>query len=64
MNTYLSKNFSIWRDIQALVIGLEDAVQGFARYHKYTVGSELRQGAQRVLSYVSQAIYQCENAII
>lgn len=61
MNTYLSKNFPIWRDSQALLIELEGVVQGFSRYHKYTIGSELRMGAQRVLNYVTHAINQSEN---
>lgn len=61
MDPYLSKNFPIWRDSQALVLELERAVKGFARYHKYTIGSELRLGAQRVLNYVSHAINQSEN---
>ena len=46
VNPYLGKNFPIWRDAQALMILIEQAVNGFSRYHRYTFGSELRLGAQ------------------
>ena len=38
----------IWRDTQRLLLETESTVRGFARYHKYTVGLELRQQAMRL----------------
>lgn len=35
----------IWRDAQRLLVWAEQAVRGFARYHKYTVGTQIRQQA-------------------
>lgn len=58
INAYLSKNFPIWRDAEQLVLCIEQAVRQFARYHKYTLGSELRQLASAVLSNVTHAINQ------
>jgi lipid-binding SYLF domain-containing protein len=34
--------FSIYCDATRLVIEMEDAVRDFPRYHKYTLGSEMR----------------------
>lgn len=38
----------IWRDANQLLVAIELAVRGFARYHKYTVGVELRNTCLRV----------------
>lgn len=57
-NAYLSKNFAIWRDAEQLVIQTEQAVRQFSRYHKYTLGTELRQMAMQVLSNTTHAINQ------
>jgi hypothetical protein len=34
---------------------LEQVVRGFARYHKYSLGADLRDGARRVLKLVVRA---------
>jgi hypothetical protein len=62
LNSYLNKNFPIWRDAEALVIQVELAVRQFPRYHKYTLGTELRQLAMQVLSNVTHAINQKQGA--
>lgn len=36
------KNLPIWRDAMRLAVEMEVAVRGFPRYHKYTLGTELR----------------------
>ena len=33
----------LWRDSQRLLLEVEQAVRGFTRYHKYSLGAELRQ---------------------
>ena len=38
----------IVRLAERLVVALEECVRRFARYHKYTLGTELRQQAQQV----------------
>src|SRR5690554_4947760 len=38
-----------------LAVHLEQAVRRFSRYHKYTLGSELRQTAQRLCRLVARA---------
>ncbi len=42
----------IWRDANQLLVAIELAVRGFARYHKYTVGGELRNTCLRVCQAV------------
>ena len=39
-----------------LAVHLEHAVRQFPRYHKYTLGSELRQTAQRLCRLVAHAL--------
>ena len=45
----------IWRDAQLLLVWAEKVVRGFARYHKYTVGTQIRQQAMRVCRGVLRA---------
>lgn len=45
----------IWRDAMRLVVVLEEAVRGFPRYHKYTLGSDLRAQARRVCRLILRA---------
>jgi len=45
----------IWRDAGRLLLELEQAVRGFPRYHKYTVGSELRSTALRLCQTIHRA---------
>jgi len=42
------QHLPIWRDANRLLVLLEQAVRGFPRYHKYTLGSDLRRQAMRV----------------
>ncbi len=44
MNQYHRK-FPVYRDATRLVTEIEQAVQVFPRYHKYTLGSEMRRTA-------------------
>ena len=58
MNIYLSKQFPIFRDAEQLLIVIEQVVRTFSRYYKYTLGSELRILASKVLTNVTHAINQ------
>lgn len=40
---------------ESLVVQIEQVVRRFSRYHKYTVGAELRQAAMRVAEYAHRA---------
>ena len=42
------RHLPIWKAAMDLAVHLEHAVRRFARYHKYTLGTELRQTAQRL----------------
>ncbi len=46
----------IWCDSQLLLVEVEQAVRQFPRYHKYTIGTDLRQRAIRILRLLTRAI--------
>jgi hypothetical protein len=48
--------FPIFRDATRLVLEIEKAVQMFPKYHKYTLGSEMRQSAYDLLIAITYAI--------
>ena len=48
------RHLPIWKDAMDLALHLEHAVRRFPRYHKYTLGSELRQTAQRLCRLVAR----------
>ncbi len=45
----------IYRDCRRLLVLTEDMVRRFSRYHKYTVGTDLRQSA--IMRTVNQAVH-------
>ncbi len=49
------RQLPLWRDAQRLLLEVELAVRAFARYHKYTLGSELRRQAMDVNRLVARA---------
>ena len=49
------RHLPIWKAALELAVHLEQAVRRFPRYHKYTLGSELRQTAQRLCRLVARA---------
>ena len=49
------KDLPIWRDAMRLAVEMELAVRGFPRYHKYTLGTELRQAAHLICQEVAHA---------
>lgn len=47
----------IYRDCRRLLVHTEDMVRRFSRYHKYTVGTDLRQSAMAIMRTVNQAVH-------
>ncbi len=47
----------IYRDCRRLLVHTEGAVRRFARYHKYTVGTDLRQCAMGLMRCVHRAVH-------
>ncbi|MDX8389072.1 MAG: four helix bundle protein [Mariprofundaceae bacterium] len=62
MNSQL-KQMPLWRDANRLLLLIEQEVRRFPRYHKYTLGSDLRRQAMniypRVLSLPRAAFTLC-----
>ncbi len=52
------KNLPIWRDANRFLLSIEKVVKHFPRYHKYTLGSELRKNALEVCNLVQMAWQQ------
>jgi len=50
-----TEHLPIFRSAYDLCLYLEQAVHGFSRYHKYTIGTDLRDSARRVLRLVVRA---------
>lgn len=48
---------TIYCDCRRLQLHTEEVVRRFTRYHKYTVGTELRQQAFAVMRGVHEAVY-------
>ena len=51
-------NLPIWRDANRFLLAIEKVVKHFPRYHKYTLGTELRRNALLVCNLVHQAWQQ------
>ncbi len=49
------QHLPIWRDANRLLILIEQTVRGFPRYHKYTLGSDLRRQAMLVCRLIIRA---------
>lgn len=47
----------IYRDCRRVLVSTEDVKRRFSRHHKYTVGTDLRQKAFRVMRAVHRAVY-------
>ena len=53
----------IWRDASQLLVMIEQAVRHFPRYHKYALGTEMRQQAMRVCRLIVRAYHDKENRV-
>jgi hypothetical protein len=51
----------IYRDCRRLLLHTEQVVRHFSRYHKYTIGTDLRQQAMAVMRTVHLAVYDKTN---
>jgi hypothetical protein len=51
----------IYRDCRRLLLHTEEVVRRFSRYHKYTVGTDLRQQAMALMRGVHVAVYDRPN---
>ena len=51
----MNKTLPIWRDANRLLLEMDQAVQHFRRYHKYTLGSELRTQTMLICRLVGRA---------
>jgi len=50
-----SEHLPIYKGSYDLCLYLEQVVRGFSRYHKYSLGADLRDGARRVLKLIVRA---------
>ncbi len=57
-----SEHLPIYKASYDLCLYFEQVVRGFSRYHKYGLGSDLRDGARRVLPLVMRANSRREKA--
>ena len=48
------EHLPIYRDALALAVHFEQVVMGFSRYHKYTLGTELRNASRKTVSLIIQ----------
>ncbi len=51
----LYENLSIYKKTLDLAVYFEKAVKNFSRYHKYTVGTELRNSSREILKLIIKA---------
>jgi len=51
----IHKSIPIWRDATALLLETEQVVRNFPRYHKYTLGTELRQQSMKICKLIHRA---------
>ncbi len=49
------EHLPIYRSAFDLAVHLETVVRNFSRYHKYTLGSELRDGSRQILEGIIEA---------
>lgn len=58
----MHKTLPIWRDTNRLLLEMEQAVRHFPRYHKYTLGSELRTQTMLICRLTGRAWRDKANA--
>ena len=50
------EHLPIYKAALDMTVHFEKLVAGFSRYHKYTLGTELRQGSHAVLQKVARGL--------
>jgi hypothetical protein len=56
------EHLPIYKQAMAIAVHFEKLVTGFSRYHKYTLGTELRQQSRGIVSLVIKANSQTDKA--
>jgi hypothetical protein len=56
------EHLPIYKQAMAIAVHFEKLVAGFSRYHKYTLGTELRQQSRAIVSLVIKANSQTDKA--
>ena len=51
----MNKTLPIWRNANRLLLDIENSVRHWPRYHKYTLGAEMRVQAMQVCRLISRA---------
>ena len=51
------ENLPIFKKALEINLYIEEAVRGFARYHKYGIGAEMRQTARELLYAIPKVFY-------
>ena len=61
----LYENLPVYKKALDLTVYFENIVRNFSKYHKYTVGTELRSLSRRILVLIAKANTRCvrENAL-
>lgn len=49
------KEIPLWRDATRMLLEVEQSVRHFPRYHKYTLGSEMRRQAMKICQRVNRS---------
>jgi hypothetical protein len=57
-----NEHLPIYKAAYDLCLWLEQVVRGFSRYHKYAIGSDLREGSRRILRLVVRANARIDKA--
>ncbi len=50
-----SNNFPIFKSAMGLTVYIEQIVRGFEKYHKYTIGIDLREMSKKILFLINRA---------
>lgn len=58
------KGVPLWRDANTLLLSIEISVRYFPRYHKYTLGTEMRQQAMRICRLINRAFLEKEEKLV
>ncbi len=53
--TSLYENLPVYKKALDLTVYIETIVMGFSRYHKYTVGADLRNTSRKILVLIAKA---------
>jgi hypothetical protein len=58
------EHLPIYRAAFDLAVHVEKIVRHFSRYHKYTLGTELREGSRRILEIIIDANTRKDRAVL